>query len=242
MSANGMLDSTIKNIRPGIGDDGAPITSADVLVRTAICFSALIVAAVPGWVYVAGSMSLYLLLIIGVLALGFWVAARTPVGAGLALGYSVVLGAMAGAFSHLVALKVQDNGIVFQALLGTGVGIIAVFAVYSTPWGRNLAKSWRMFTIIAFAYLGIGIANVFAAVAGIGGGWGFYGVGAFGVALCLAGVALACWSLLVSIEDANQAIAAGISEKYSWSLGVAVMASIVWLYLEILRLLGVVRK
>jgi len=88
----------------------------------------------------------------------------------------------------------------------------------------------------------IGLANIVAVIMGVGNGWGFYGVGGIGIVLCLLGVALACWSLLVDIGTAANAIEVGAPRTWSWSLGMALASSIVWLYLELLRLLSILNR
>ena len=75
---------------------------------------------------------------------------------------------------------------------------------------------------------------------GVGGGWGFYGVGTFGLLLALAGVLLAAFSLMLDFEAIKQGIAMGLPERESWRLSFGLLVTIVWLYLEILRFLAII--
>ncbi len=75
--------------------------------------------------------------------------------------------------------------------------------------------------------------------AGVGGGWGFYGVGGLGILLCLAGVALASFSLVMDFEMISQTIADGAPEKEAWRLAFGLTITLVWLYTELLRLLAI---
>jgi len=222
----------------------APETLAlpDVIMSTIACLAVAILFAVPGWMFLAGSFALYLGLIIVLMFAGIYVARRSPVSAGLALGYSALLGLMMGAFSHMATMSTGNVQLITQAVLGTVAGAVGMLAVYATPFGRKASKSSKLFIGLMIGYAAVGLANVVAVMLGVGKGWGFYGVGGLGIALCVIGVALACWSLLNDIGNADRAIAAGAPRNFQWSLGMALCSSLVWLYLELLRLLSILNR
>jgi uncharacterized YccA/Bax inhibitor family protein len=76
---------------------------------------------------------------------------------------------------------------------------------------------------------------------GVGGGWGFYGVGGLGLLLCAAGVLLATFSLVMDFEMINRGIAQGMPEKESWRMAFGLVLSLVWLYTELLRIMAIMR-
>jgi uncharacterized YccA/Bax inhibitor family protein len=253
--ANQMLAEVEKALEKAPPSDrgltGAPTTTTtlqlpDVLVSTAACLLVAIIAAVPGWKYLSGSIALYLGLIVVLMAAGFFVARRSPVSAPIALGYMALMGLMMGAFTHMaVATGTGSNSganlaLITQAVLGTVVGAIATLLVYATPFGKKASRPGKLFFAVMIGYFLLGIANVVAALFGVGGGWGFYGVGPLGLLLCALGVAIACWSLLADIGSADRAIQSGAPRGWQWSLGMALASSIIWLYLEILRLLAII--
>ncbi|MBI1378145.1 MAG: hypothetical protein GC157_11780 [Frankiales bacterium] len=246
--ANQMLAEVEKALKDGPARTSMTTTTEtvqlpDVIVATAACLGIAIVAAVPGWLFLSGSIVLYLGLIVVLMAAGFYVARRSPVSPGLALGYSALLGLMMGAFTHMATTGYNDNvALITQAVLGTVAGAVAMLLVYSTPFGKRASRAGKLFIGVMIGYFLLGIANIVAALFGVGGGWGFYGVSGIGLVLCAVGVALACWSLLVDIGAAANAIAAGAPRSWSWSLGMALASSIVWLYLELLRLLAILNR
>ena len=65
--------------------------------------------------------------------------------------------------------------------------------------------------IALIAYLGIAIASLISSFFGVGDGWGFYGVGGLGILLCVAGVALAAFSLALDFDAIETAVKAGCS-------------------------------
>jgi len=248
--ANQMLTEVEKALKNQQGQTATPsitesdaVALPDVIVATASCLGIAIIAAIPGWIFLSGSFALYLGLIVVIMAAGFYVARRSPVSAGLALGYSALLGLMMGAFSHMATAGTNQNiALITQAIIGTVAGAVGMLIVYSTPFGKKAARSTKLFLAVMIGYFIIGIANIFAVMLGVGNGWGFYGVGGIGIVLCLLGVALACWSLLVDIGSAANAIETGAPRSWSWSLGMALASSIVWLYLELLRLLSILNR
>ena len=248
--ANQMLAEVEKALQsaPSETPSGPSITATeavalpDVIVSTAACLGVAVIAAIPGWRYLSGSLALYLGLIVVIMFAGIVVARRSPVSAGLALGYSALLGLMMGAFSAMATAGSGNVQLITQAILGTLAGAVGMLAVYATPFGRRASKSSKLFIGLMIGYAVLGMANVVAVLLGVGKGWGFYGVSGIGLVLCALGVALACWSLLNDIGNADRAIAAGAPRRWQWSLGMALCSSLVWLYLELLRLLAILNR
>ena len=225
--ANQMLAEVEKALKsaPSTTAPGPSITAPetlalpDVIISTIACLAVAIIAAVPGWRFLAGSFALYLGLIVVIMAAGIFVARRSPVSAPLALGYSALLGLMMGAFSHMATTGTNSNvQLITQAIIGTVAGAVGMLAVYSTPFGRRASKSSKLFIGLMIGYFVLGLA------------------------LCALGVALACWSLLNDIGNADRAITAGAPRQWQWSLGMALCSSLVWLYLELLRLLSILNR
>ncbi len=240
--ANQMLAEVQKALQDNTPQAEERLALPDVLVTTAACLGIAIVAAVPGWIYLSGSFALYLALIIGLMFFGIYVARRSPVSAPLALVYSAALGLMMGAFSHMAVGQGGNVALITQAIIGTFAGVIGMLAVYSTSWGKKASRAYKLFAGLAIGYLVLGLANIVAVLFGVGGGWGFYGVSGIGLVLCALGVALAAWSLLIDIGRADQAIQGGAPRSWSWSLGMSLASSIVWLYMELLRFLSIANR
>jgi uncharacterized YccA/Bax inhibitor family protein len=92
------------------------------------------------------------------------------------------------------------------------------------------------------SYLGIALVSLVAALFGVGGGWGFYGVGTLGLLLCAAGVALASFTLVLDFDAIQKGIEAGVPERESWRAAFGLMVTLVWLYLELLRFLAILNS
>lgn len=240
MSRNSMLNTAVHRDYLQLPSTDQ-LALPDVLAKTGACLAVTVIAAIPGWIFLAGSLALYVGLLVATLIAGVWMARKAPIPAWMALGYSALLGLIMGAFSHsAVAVSTGGTNLVLQAVIGTMAGTIGMLVIYQTPWGKRASRSVQLFAGIALGYFLIALASAGAAIFfGAGGGWGFYGMGPLGLVLCLVGVALACWSLLVDIGEADLAIQNGAPRELDWTLGVALAASVVWLYMEILRFLAI---
>lgn len=251
MSAGGnpALSSTLRSItrqdnrEPStVSSTASHVTVADVVVKTAIIFVALLAGAVVGWNFL-GKNPVFLLVAVFVAAgCGIAVSLMKNTIPLLVLLYGVMEGAVLGGVSMWYA-KTYGNDIVQQAVLGTLVAFVVTLIMYRTKLVRVTSRSRKIFLIVLISYAAIGFVSFIAALFGVGGGYGFYGVGALGILLCLAGVAIASWSLVIDYDTITRVLdasasGAGLPRNVDWKLGFGLTVSLVWVYLEILRLLG----
>lgn len=132
--------------------------------------------------------------------------------------------------------------IIQHALVGTGGAFAAAIAFSLTPLGKKIGRSLRIFLIALVGYLCLAVLNIVLAFMGIGDGWGIAGLGAFGLLFCLVAVALAAWSVTVDIVAIQDNVDRPGPPGISWALALGLTVSLIWLYLEILRLLGAARR
>ena len=127
---------------------------------------------------------------------------------------------------------------------GNDIGTMTAFGVMLFLYGTGIVKVGSKFKKVMFAalisYGLIGIVSLIASLFGVGGGWGFYGVSGIGLLLCAAGVLLASFTLLLDFDAIKEGIAMGLPEKESWRMAFGLELTLIWLYLEILRLLAIV--
>jgi uncharacterized YccA/Bax inhibitor family protein len=90
-------------------------------------------------------------------------------------------------------------------------------------------------------YLLFSLVNVVALLFGWTSGWGFGGSGMLGIGISILGVGLASYSLAMDFDSVEQGIRMGAPEKFSWLFAHGIIVSLVWLYIEILRLLARLR-
>jgi len=224
---------------------GARVTLNDVIVKTGINFVVLIVGAVIGW-QLAPTMPwvTWVAMLIGLglgLANTFMKSIKPP----LALAYAFVEGIFLGGISWWYDALVQQSnpqytGLVSQAIIGTLVAFGVMLALYTGRIIKVNGTFMKVMMVALISYAVIALASFVAALFGVGGGWGFYGVGTLGLLLCAFGVLLAAFTLNLDFAAIEQGIKMGLPERESWRMSFGLLVTLIWLYLEILRLLALV--
>jgi uncharacterized YccA/Bax inhibitor family protein len=152
-----------------------------------------------------------------------------------ALGQGFFLGAISKVF------ETQWNGIVLQAAGAT----LAVFAVMLGLYHTKIIKVTDRFRkIVIFATLGVMalylvsiVMSLFGAEIAFINDASLFGI-AFSVFVCV----LAAMNLALDFDFIDRGAKAGLSKDYEWVAAVGLIVTIVWLYLEILRLLAKLRQ
>ncbi|MFN8125455.1 MAG: Bax inhibitor-1/YccA family protein [Candidatus Nanopelagicales bacterium] len=224
---------------------GQPVTIADVIVKTGINFAVLIVGAVIGW-QLAPTMPwvTWVAMFVG-LGLGLANAFMKSVKPALVLAYALAEGVFLGGISwfydwYVQQVNPQYTGLVSQAIIGTLVAFGVMLALYTGRIIRVNGTFQKVMMVALISYGLIALVSFIAALFGVGGGWGFYGVGTLGIVLCAIGVLLAAFTLNLDFAAIEQGIAMGLPERESWRMSFGLLVTLVWLYLEILRLLAIV--
>ncbi|MCU0277731.1 MAG: Bax inhibitor-1/YccA family protein [Candidatus Nanopelagicales bacterium] len=240
-----MLDQqTAPNYGTPVG--ARPMTIDDVISKTALAFLVLVVGAGIGWVLTPSMPWLPFVAMLVGLGIFFIGAFRKLPKAGVVLSYSLVEGVFLGGVSmfyqDFVAASGSDANIISQAVLGTFVAFAVMLVLYRTRIIKVNGTFMKIMMVAMVSYLVIALASFVAALFGVGGGWGFYGVGGLGLLLCVAGVALAAFSLNLDFAAIEQGINEGLPSQYSWQMTLGLVVTMVWLYLEILRFLAIINS
>jgi uncharacterized YccA/Bax inhibitor family protein len=161
-----------------------------------------------------------------------WAAWLTPV---YALLEGVFLGAISATYNNVFAKTAP--GIITQAVLLTFGTVIAMFFLYRF---RIIRVTEKFRSIIFIATAGIAIFYLLSIVLRL-----FHVDIAFihegsmlGIGFSLFVVAIAALNLLLDFDMIEKGVAAGAPKFMEWYGAFGLLVTIVWLYLEILRLLG----
>lgn len=219
------------------------LTLDDVVMKTLILFGVLMVVTVGSWQVVGArpelGMPIWLLGMFGSLGLSFVIAFKKQVSVPLIMAHAVLQGLFLGAIS--VTFNYLYDGVVTTAVVATLATVVGLFIAWRAGFIKVTSRSRRIFGMIAMGYLVFLLVNIGASFMGFGDGWGIYG-SPFGWLIALFGVALASYSFAVSFDSVDRAMSAGAPEKYSWLLGHGLIASLVWLYIEFLRLFAILQS
>ena len=219
------------------------VTFDDVIMKTLGLFALVLVTAAVSWVTTASSpgltMPFWIAGMVGGLIVGLVIAFKKTISVPLIVGYALLEGVFVGAFSRV--MERAYPGLVATAVLATLCTFAGMFLGYKSGLIKVTSKSRRIFGFALMGYVLFSLVNVIALFAGWTTGWGFGGSGMLGIAISVLGVGLASYSLAVDFDTIGSAVRMGAPQKYSWLLAHGLIVSLVWLYIEIVRLLARLR-
>jgi uncharacterized YccA/Bax inhibitor family protein len=132
------------------------------------------------------------------------------------------------------------QGAPVQAVLGT----IAVFAgmlfAYKTRIIRVTARYQRIGMAVAIGFVLALAVNLLFAAFGNSNGLGL-ATGGLGIVFCLLGVCLGAFFLSLDFKQIEDGIRGGAPQRESWLAAFGLTLSLVWIYLELLRLIAILR-
>ncbi|RFD26445.1 hypothetical protein MUBE_04150 [Mycobacterium uberis] len=226
-----------------------PLTIDDVVTKTGMTLTVLIASAVVSFLLVALNLALATpLTLVGafgglalVLVATFGRKQDSPA---IVLSYAVLEGLFLGAVSFLFAnfqvSSASAGALIGEAVLGTFGVFFGMLVVYKTGAIRVTPKFTRMLVAGMFGVLALILGNFVLAMFGVGGGagLGLRSGGPVAFIFSLVCIGIAAFSFLIDFDAADQMIRAGAPEKAAWGIALGLAVTLVWLYVEILRLLS----
>jgi len=224
------------------------MTFDDVITKTAVTMAVLVAAAVVSWwaissgVIPVGAMMPALLLsaVVGFIT-AFVVTLRHRVSPPLVLVYAAIQGIFIGMLSRL--FEFLYDGIVAQAVIGTFVAAGVTLAVYKI-FNIRVTSTFRKVVMIGTAAFAITmLINLVFAIFGVN--LGLRGVGTFSglsVLFSAIGVTLAVLNLVLDFDYIERGVQMGAPASQSWLGAFGLTVTMVWLYVEILRILSYFRR
>jgi uncharacterized YccA/Bax inhibitor family protein len=197
------------------------------------------------WTYYADSSpsAIYPTMMIGALG-GFVVAMVTSFKKDWAAVTSPIYAVLEGLFIGGISLVMERKfpGLVQQAVLLTFGVMFALLAAYQS---RIIRPSQTFKSVIVGATFGIVVVYLVSMVLQL-----FFhteiplinGSGPMGIAFSLVVVGIAALNLVLDFDFIENGVAAGAPKWMEWYAAFALMVTLVWLYIEILRLLSKMRR
>lgn len=223
---------------------GAParerfLTLDDVVAKTATVLGVGVVAAVLTISFSSTWVLALPALVVG-LVLSLIIIFKRSSNPALILSYSVAEGVLLGAITGAFQSIPRYQGIGLQALVGT-LGVFAgMLVVYKTGAIRVTPKFTKMLVGAMIGVLVLLVFNLIASAFGVD--TGIRDGGPTSIIISLVIIVIAALSFLLDFDQIDRAIKAGAPASTAWYFAFGLMVTMVWLYLEILRLLGYLRN
>ena len=224
--------------------DRGTMTYDDVVVKSLMCFGLLLVGAVAGWmsgmVAIGAAMLVALAACVVTIGLAVFIQFSKKVRPGAIVAYSLVEGFVLGALS--CAFEMRSPGIVVSAVLATLVVIGTTLAAFTMGFVRNSSTLTRVAGIGSVAFFFYYLVTFALSVTGMVDMRAVNHTTVFGIPLgVIIGVLAVFIGVLCLVRDFDAVkvgVASNVPEKYSWLCTFAIMTDVIWIYLEILKILS----
>jgi uncharacterized YccA/Bax inhibitor family protein len=226
-----------------------PLTIDDVVTKTGITLAVLSTVAVVSYFMVQANVALAGLFSMvgafgGLAVVLIATFARKQDNPAIVLTYAALEGLFLGAISFVMAnfsvSHTSAGAMIGQAVIGTFGVFFGMLVVYKTGAIRVTPKFTRMMVAAMFGVLALMLGNLVLGMFGVGHGegMGLRSGGPVAIIFSLACIGIAAFSFLIDFDAADQMIRAGAPEKAAWGIALGLTVTLVWLYIEILRLLS----
>ncbi|WP_406395949.1 Bax inhibitor-1/YccA family protein [Streptomyces sp. NBC_00887] len=232
---------------PPAQNTAGAMTMDDVVVRTAMTLGTVVLTAVLSWVLlpvdqmqlgrsygIAGGAALV------AFALSMIQALKSRPTPALILAYAAFEGVFLGVISAAVSTHIAP-GVVIQAVLGTMAVFAGVLIAYKFGWIRVTRRFYGFVIAAGLGYLLLTVTNLLFSELGDSEGLGFRS-GSLGIVFGVIGVVLAAAFLALHFRQVEEGIENGAPRRDAWLAAFGLTLTLVWLYVELLNLLTLVRE
>ncbi len=214
----------------------APMTLDDVVVKTVTMLAILGGSAAAAWVLVPDAL-------VGVawigaafvgLALGMIISFSRMANPALVVAYSIVEGVFVGMVSK--AFETRYEGIVLQAVVATFGVFFLMTMLYKARVIRATPKFAKIMVAIIGGLFATMMINLVLSLFGVnthlrdGSG--------LAIVFSLVCIVVASLSFVLNFANIEEGVRMGLPQRYAWTAAFGIVVGLVWLYLEVLRLLS----
>jgi len=241
-----VTDAALQTAAPSpITTDGESMTIGGTAAKTGFLLLLVLASGSWGWSLVdpaAGETSLpgwWFLIFIGVLILAIVTAFRPQLAIITGPLYALAMGVAVGSISHIY--DAQWDGIVIQAILATAAVFIVMLVLFVT---RTIKVTNRMRGVIIGATAGIAlfyVASIVLSLFGVSIPY-VWDSGPIGIGFSVLVVGIAAFNLMLDFDMIERGVQARAPKSLEWFGAFGLMVTIIWMYIEILRLLGKARN
>ena len=224
--------------------DRGTMTFDDVVVKSIMCFGLLLVGATAGWMTGIVAMGIALVLFFAswsvTLGLAIFIQFSKKIRPGAIVTYSLIEGFSLGVISY--TFEAFFPGIVISAVLATLVVIGTTLAAFMLGFVRNSSTLTRVAGIGSVAFFFYYLVTFALSVTGMVDMRAVNSTTVFGIPL---GVIIAVLAVFIGVlclvrdfDAVKVGAASNVPVKYAWLCTFAIMTDVIWIYLEILRILS----
>ncbi|KAF4408909.1 Bax inhibitor-1/YccA family protein [Streptomyces lycii] len=223
---------------PPAGVRADRMTMDDVVMRTGMTLGTVIAGAAVGWIALSDKLGLAIGAALIAMVLGLVQAFKRKASPPLILAYAAFEGLFLGGLSG--AINERFQGAPMQAVLGTMAVFVGVLIAYKTRIIRVNQRFYRYVMAAAIGFVLLTAVNLLFMAFGGGEGLGFRS-GGLGILFGVIGVILGACFLALDFKQVEDGLAYGAPREESWLAAFGLTLTLVWIYLELLRLISILR-
>ncbi|GAB3117677.1 Bax inhibitor-1/YccA family protein [Streptomyces calidiresistens] len=218
---------------------GAPgvMTIDSVVSRTALTLGTVVAFAAVAWITDLPMAIGFLCALVG-MGLALWQSFKREPSPTLILAYAAVEGLFLGAISNMI--NQWAPGAAMQAVLGTMAVFAGVLFMYKQRIIKVNARFTKFVMAAAVGFVLLMAVNLIVALIGGGDGLGLRS-GSLGIIFGVIGIILGACFLALDFKMVEDGVAYGAPEKESWLAAFGLTLTLVWIYLEFLRLIAILQ-
>lgn len=216
------------------------MTYDDVVLRSAMTLGTVVVFGAAS--YFLGSPLLMIVGMLGGLVLGLVNSFKREPSPALILAYAALQGLFIGGLSFVIDANLQArnlDSVSIQAVIATVATFAVMLVLYRSGAIRATPKFRRILIGAVLGYAVFCLINFVFSLFGAGLGlWS----GGLGLAVGAIGAVLASLSLVLDFDFIETGVKNGIPQRYAWTAAFGLTVTLVWLYVEMLRILSILRS
>lgn len=229
----------------------APVTTGrmtmdDVVMRTATTLGVLVVTAALAWALlpvddanIGRSYGFAIGAFLVAMVLSLVQSFKRKASPALIVTYAAFEGVFLGVVSSVVDNRIA-SGAAMQAVIGTLAVFTAVLVAYKAGWIRVNRRFFGFVMAAALGFILLMAVNLLFAVFGGGDGLGFRS-GPLGIIFGVVGILLGACFLALDFKQVEDGIAYGAPREEAWLAAFGLTMTLVWIYLEFLRLIAILQ-
>ena len=213
------------------------MTMDDVVARTAMTLLTLVACAAVAWFTIpTGTYGFAMGAALVAFVVAMVISFRRSVSPALVLIYAGLEGVFLGTMTKV--FETYWPGIAVQAVLGTAAVFAGMLIAYRSGRIRVTARYQRIGMAVAVGFLLLLVVNMVASMFGADMG---LRSGPLGIVVGVLGICLGAFFLSLDFNEIEQGIRAGAPEREAWRAAFGLTLSLVWIYMEMLRLIAILR-
>ncbi|GIG53641.1 Bax inhibitor-1/YccA family protein [Demequina activiva] len=210
-----------------------------VISKTAGMIILAFITAIPGYMFF--NFAALMVTAIAGMVLGLVLAFKKITTPALAIAYAAIEGYFLGSISYYIETYFNAPGAALQALLATACTFAVCLWLYKSGRVRYTPKMQKFLMIGGISYLLFSLVNIGVMIfTDVGNGFGLRS-GWIGVAIGVFAVILACVSLVGDFDFIENGVKNGLPQHYDWKAAFGIVVTLVWLYIEFLRIIAILQ-